>query len=433
MTKDLLQNLGIEMMEYSRRLFPICRSLTGNGVRETLKILDELCGGMQVSEIPTGTQVFDWQIPDEWNIRDAYILDPAGRKIVDFHANNLHVLGYSEPVDATMSLDELMPHLYSLPEMPDAVPYVTSYYKRRWGFCMTETLRQSLVDGNYRVYIDSDLGPGSLTYAELFLPGETDAEVLISSYVCHPSMANNEVSGPVLAAFLSRHLRERGRRRLSYRFVFVPETIGSIAYLSQNYQGMRAKTIAGFVLSCVGDDRSYSYVQTPDGNSLTDRVLSNVLGFAAPEHKVYSFLERGSDERQYNAPGIDLPVCCFCRSKFAEYPEYHTSLDNLSLISAQGYAGSLDIMLQCIDALEHNQHFKAVHLCEPQLGKRGLYPTLSRKDSANQVRNMMNLLAYCNGQRDLIEISQKIHSPLKTLIPLTQTLLKNGLIKSKVF
>lgn len=432
MTEQTAGHSGSEMMEYARRLFPICRSITGNGVRETLRIIKEICNDLEVHEIPSGTKVFDWEVPEEWNIRDAYIIDPDGNKIIDFKTNNLHVMGYSEPVDKTLSLDELKEHLYTQVDLPDAVPYVTSYYKKRWGFCMSENMRAALKDGYYKVFIDSDFKQGNLTYGELLISGKSKKEILISTYVCHPSMANNEVSGPVLAAFLGNCIRSLHNRRYSYRIVFLPETIGAITYLSKNFEYMKENTIAGFVLSCVGDNRAYSHIQSPYGDTLADKILSNVLSFIDHGHMVYSFLERGSDERQYCAPNINLPVCCFCRSKFGEYPEYHTDQDNLEFISKEGFEGSLSVMTQCIEALEYNKFYKVTCMCEPQLGKRGLYPTLSKKGSATAVKAMTDLIAYADGTNDLIDISNIINVPVAELIPIIKTLKTAGLISPQV-
>lgn len=432
MTEQTPGHSGSEMMEYARRLFPICRSLTGDGVRETLRIIKEICGDLEVYEVPTGTKVFDWEIPEEWNIRDAYIIDPDGKKIADFKENNLHVMGYSEPVDKTLSLDELKEHLYTQVDLPDAVPYVTSYYKKRWGFCISENTRASLKEGVYRVFIDSDFKQGHLTYGELLISGKSKKEILISTYVCHPSMANNEVSGPVLAAFLGNCIRSLHNRRYSYRIVFLPETIGAITYLSKNFEYMKENTIAGFVLSCVGDNRAYSHIQSPYGDTLADKVLRNVLSFIDHGHMVYSFLERGSDERQYCAPNINLPVCCFCRSKFGEYPEYHTDQDNLELISEEGFEGAFNVMRDCIEALEHNNYYKVTCFCEPQLGKRGLYPTLSKKGSATAVKAMTDFIAYADGTNDLIDISNIINVPVAELIPIIKTLKTAGLISPQV-
>ncbi|PPT06805.1 hypothetical protein CKA32_002312 [Geitlerinema sp. FC II] len=420
------------MYQWATDLFPICRSITGNGLRQTLNYFQNLLPNLKICEVPSGTQAFDWTVPDEWNIKDAFICNEQGQKIVDFLRNNLHIVGYSEPVDRWMTFEELDRHLYSLPEQPTAIPYITSYYKRRWGFCVSEDQRHQLRQNplaKYYVKIDSSLQPGSLTYGELIIPGETKHEVLLSTYVCHPSMANNELSGPVVTTALAKYLSKPPLNRYTYRILFIPETIGSIVYLSQYWRTMKQYVIAGFVVTCVGDRRSYSYVSSRLGNTLADRVALNILNHQVSDCKKYSFLDRGSDERQYCSPGIDLPVCSICRSKYGEYPEYHTSLDNLSFISSEGLQESYEILKECILTLENNFMYKTKVFCEPQLGKRGLYPTLSTKESGKQVRNMMNLIAYADGEHDLIEIADIIGIPATDLIPLAQTLLENDILQ----
>jgi len=428
--KDL--SIGSKMYQWATDLFPICRSITGNGLRQTLRYFQNLLPDLKIHEVPSGTQAFDWTVPDEWNIKDAFICDEQGQKIVDFLQNNLHVVGYSESVDRWMTFEELDRHLYSLPEQPTAIPYITSYYKRRWGFCVSENQRQQLRQNplaKYYVKIDSSLQPGSLTYGELIIPGETKYEVLLSTYVCHPSMANNELSGPVVTTALAEYLSKQHLNRYTYRILFLPETIGSIVYLSQNWQTMKQQVIAGFVITCVGDRRTYSYVGSRLGNTLADKVVLNILNHKVPNYQQYSFLNRGSDERQYCSPGIDLPVCSICRSKYGEYLEYHTSLDDLSFISSEGLQESYEILRECIFTLENNFIYKTKVFCEPQLGKRGLYPTLSTKESGKQVRNMMNLIAYADGEHDLIEIADIMGIPATDLISLAQILLENNILQ----
>lgn len=422
-----LDEAGRQMYAFAERLFPIGRSLTGEGVRQSLGMIKELVPELEIREIPSGTQVFDWTIPQEWEIRHAYIEDETGNRIVDYEVNNLHVIGYSTPVDRYVDLEELLNYIRVEDEQPDVIPYVTSYYSPRYGFCMSKRQRDALKPGTYHMVIDSRLFDGVLNYAELLLPGKTEKEVLLSTYICHPSMANNELSGPVLVTWLANWLKTIDRN-LTYRIVIVPETIGSIAYLSRNLDAMRKNTIAGFVLTCVGDDRTYSYLESRNGDTLSDRVLTNVLKDVYPEYKTYSYLDRGSDERQYNAPGVDLPVCDFCRSKYGEYPEYHTSADDMSLISPRGLSGAYRVMTQVLAALEVNGFYRVNCLCEPQLGKRGLYPTESRKGIYHEVKKLTNLIAYADGQRDLIEISTKIGVPLVELIPIVEKLVAVGLL-----
>ena len=421
-------SVGQWAYELCQTLFPICRSLTGAGVRESLEILRGHLPDLQVRSVPSGTQCFDWTVPPEWNIRDAYILDPTGKKIVDFKKSNLHVLGYSLPVDQEIELEELQQHLYSLPEQPDVIPYVTSYYTPRWGFCLSDNQRKSLPEGRYRVVIDSQLEPGVLNYGELILPGKTDKEVFLSTYVCHPSMANNELSGPAVTTCLARWLKSQTERNLTYRIVFVPETIGSIVYLSRHLQAMQQNIIAGFVVTCVGDNRAYSYLPSRAGNSLADQVATHVLRRSQPDFRSYSFLDRGSDERQYCSPGVDLPVCSIMRTKYAEYPEYHTSADDLQLISPAGLQGAFDVYQKALRCLENNQRLKITVCGEPQLGKRGLYPNTSTKETKGLVADMMNLLTYCDGRRTLLEISDLIGADMWKLIPIVERMKAEGLL-----
>ncbi|HEY4161805.1 MAG TPA: DUF4910 domain-containing protein [Dongiaceae bacterium] len=419
---------GQAMHGLAAELFPICRSITGDGVRQTLAVLQRELPGMRTVEVPSGTPCFDWIVPPEWNIRDAYILDPDGRKIVDFKQSSLHVVGYSIPVDTALPLEDLRPHLHTLPEQPDAIPYVTSYYRERWGFCLTHQQYQSLKPGNYRVRIDSTLASGHLTYGELLIPGERKEEVFISTYVCHPSMGNNELSGPVVTVELAKWLVERARR-YSYRIVFIPETIGSIVYLSRHLDLLKRQVVAGFNVTCVGDDLDYSYLPTRLGGTLSDRAALHALKQHAGEFKRYSYLDRGSDERQYCSPGVDLPIASIMRSKYAAYPEYHTSKDDLGFISPAGLVGGFEALRKAVQAIEANGVFRATTLCEPNLGKRGLYPTLSTKETAGQVRSMMNLLAYADGRHDLLAVAEMLNVPVWTLAPIARQLLEHGLLE----
>ena len=427
-------SIGNEMYALCDRLFPICRSITGDGVRETLRVLQSICPAMTLHEVPTGTQVFDWTVPKEWNIRDAWIKNSKGEKILDFAKSNLHVMGYSIPVNQKVTLEELLPLIHTQPDQPDAIPYVTSYYKERYGFCMSQEQKDALQEDTYHIYIDSDLKDGSLTYGEILIPsteGNKD-EIFLSTYVCHPSMANNELSGPAVTIYLAKWLWEKKHRRYNYRIIFIPETIGAITYLSQHLPEMKKNIRAGFNISCVGDDRTYSYVASRYGNTLADKVAKNVLSFHYPEYKRYSFLQRGSDERQYNAPGVDLPVCAVCRSKYAEYPEYHTSKDNMGLISPTGLQGAYEVYRDMIEALEYNHKYKIQCLGEPQLGKRGLYPTVSQKGQHDLVAALTDFIAYADGTNDLIDISNMIGVPTKDIIPIVRQLLKTYLLEKLV-
>ena len=311
---------GELMHTWAKDLFGFCRSLTGPGVRETLSYLTELMPELTTHSVATGTSAFDWSVPEEWTIREAYIEDESGKRILDFKDSNLHVVGYSVPIDQWMDLKELDNHLHSVPDQPDAIPYVTSYYSRRWGFCIPHELRESLKEGRYRAYIDSDLKPGFMNYGELIIEGDTKEEVLLSTYICHPSMANNELSGPIVTTALAQWLTSLGNTRYTYRIIFVPETIGSIVYLSRHYEYLQNYVVAGFVVTCVGDDRAYSFLPSRKGRTLSDRVAQHVLTHMVGDYDRYTYFERGSDERQYCSPGIDLPVCSIIRSKYGTYP-----------------------------------------------------------------------------------------------------------------
>ena len=426
--KNFDPNLGNEIFALAEELFPINRSLTGDGVRQTLKVLQRKVPELQIHEVLSGTNCFDWTVPKEWRVSEAWIEDPNGQRIVDFNDCNLHLVGYSTPVNESMSLDQLQKHLYSLPDQPDAIPYVTSYYKERWGFCITERQRQSLQPGEYKVRVDSELFDGSLTYGELILPGECNDEIFISTYVCHPSMANNELSGPCVSIHLAEWIKTIPRR-YSYRFVFVPETIGSICYLSQHHETLKQRVIAGFNLSCIGDDRAYSYLPSRNESTLSDEIAQHVLQHTDVNYDRYSFLERGSDERQYCSPGIDLPIASLMRSKYGTYPEYHTSLDDLTVISPTGLFGGFLVAARCVQGIESNVTLKATSSCEPQLGRRGLYPDLSVKGGADHVREMMNLLAYCDGDRTLLEIANKINAPIWQIQKHVDALIGAGVIE----
>lgn len=422
-------SIGQDMHNLCIELFPVCRSITGDGVRKTLQMLVEVYGNeINIHEVPTGTKVFDWTVPKEWNIKEAYIENSKGQRVIDFKNNNLHVVGYSLPVDKFVDLQELKSVVYTQPDQPDAIPYVTSYYKECYGFCMSQNQLDKLPEDTYHIVIDSELKEGSLTYGEIIIPGDTEEEVFLSTYICHPSMANNELSGPVVAIFLAKWLNLLVKRRYTYRIIFIPETIGAITYLSKNLQYLKEHVIAGFNLSCVGDNKTFSYVESRYGKTLADKAAKNVLSFYYPDYKTYSFLKRGSDERQYNAPGVDLPVCAICRSKYGEYPEYHTSKDDLELISSEGLLGAYEVYQQCIFALENNYSYKINVLCEPQLGKRGLYPTTSQKGTYDAVKAMIDFIAYADGSNDLIDISNIIGVPVQDLLIVVEKLKQVGLL-----
>ncbi len=423
---------GKEIYDLAEKIFPICRSVTGKGVRDTLDILQDYINQdglrFEIREVPSGTQVFDWTIPKEWAIRSAYIEDENGNKIIDMKNNNLHVLGYSVPVDKWVTLDELKEVVYTQPDQPDVIPYVTSYYKERYGFCMSANQLNSLPEGKYHIVVDSELFDGSLTYAEIVLEGRTKEEILLSSYTCHPSMANNECSGPSLLCALIKYVNSLKDRKHTYRFVLNPETIGAITYLSKNMDHLKKNLIAGIVLSCVGDDMDYSIIHSKYADTIADKSLASILKHK-DKYTEYSFLTRGSDERQYNAPGIDLPVVVFCRTKFGEFPEYHTSADNMDFVSPEGFQNSYDTLVQWINCMEKNEKYVINVFGEPQLGKRNLYPTVSQKGAHSGVMAMRDFIAYADGRNDLFDISEIIGVAPYDLLPIIDQLKEKELFK----
>lgn len=420
--------VGRQMYRWAKDLFPIHRSLTGEGVRTTLHYLKDLMPGLTIHEASSGLEVFDWKVPEEWSLDEAYIEDEKGNRIVDVRDHTLHVVGYSVPVDRWLDREELETHLYSLPHLPDAIPYVTSYYSRKWGFCLPHTQRINLSEGRYHVVIKSELKNGVLNYADLLIPGESEKEIFFSTYICHPSMGNNELSGPVLATSLARHVSTLPNRKYSYRFAFLPETIGAITYLSRNLKELKRNVEAGFMLTCVGDNRNWSFLPSRKGNTKADRVAKRVLDKRKIEYKKYSFLTRGSDERQYCSPGVDLPFVSVMRSKYEEYPEYHSSLDDLRFISPEGLQGSFDLHKEMIDHFEGSIYPEMTVPCEPQLGKRGLYPDSNVQGIDEHVRNLRNIIAYADGSLDLQELFEVTNVPEEEGLEIIRKLYDNGLI-----
>jgi aminopeptidase-like protein len=398
------------MMALIEELFPICRSITGNGVRQTLGILRRHIP-LQVHEVQSGTAVLDWTVPPEWNIRDAYIASDDGTRVVDFAVNNLHIVQYSPPIDAVMSLAELRPHLHTLPDHPDWIPYRTSYYVKNWGFCLAHRQLSSLADGSYRVMIDSDLAPGHLSYGELIIPGEIDDTVLLSCHICHPSLANDNLSAIAVTTKLASHLQAL-RPRYSYRFLFIPGTIGSLTWLALNEDKL-ATIVHGLVLSCLGDSGGVTYKQTRRGNATIDRIVAHVLTHDKALHRIMPFVPYGYDERQYCSPGFDLPVGCLMRTPNGEYPEYHSSADNLSLLHPESLTHSLAV-LQCIvnliegDAIYRSRNPKG----EPQLGRRGLYATMGGQSEANYDQMaLLWMLNLADGEHSLLDIADRARLP----------------------
>jgi len=416
--------------QYFDRLWPINRSLSGDGNRETLKILSELID-LQITEVPSGTKCFDWTVPPEWNVKEAWIKDSKGNKIVDFSKNNLHLLGYSIPVNKKMSLSELKANIYTLPDQPDLIPYLTSYYEERWGFCMSHNQFSALQEEEYEVFINSSLDyNGSMTVGDVVLKGSSDREILFSTYICHPSMASNELSGPLVSAFIYRELKKMANRFYTYRFVFIPETIGSIYYLSRHGEHLKQKLDAGFVITCIGDSGIYTYKRSRQGNSLADRCAEIVLKQTEERFIVENFFPSGSDERQYCSPGFNLPVGSLMRTRYSKYTEYHTSGDNKDYISFESMEKSILKYLEIINLLENNFYYKnTIPYCEPQLGKRGLYPTLgSQKDTIATVNAMMWILNLADGTNDVIDIIEKSNINYKDILFSINELQKKGIL-----
>jgi len=396
---------GARMMALAQELWPINRSITGRGNRQTLMVIKKLLPDLRIETVPSGYEAYDWKVPDEWFVKEAYIIDPEGERFCDFSQNNLHLVGYSEAFEGEVTREQLNEHLHSLPSQPEAVPYVTSYYHRQWGFCISHQDRVSLRPGTYRVVVRTEHFKGRLDYGELLIPGRSRREVVFSTYICHPSMANNELSGPVLATEIASSLSQTNPY-YSYRFVFLPETIGALVYLSKNLAALKKNTLAGYVLTCVGDNRCFSYVPSRLGNTVADKSALKVLGQMGIDFKRYLWKDRGSDERQFCSPGADLPFCSVMRSKYGEFPEYHTSLDTLGeVVSEEGLSGSREFYQLLVSELENNRFPSAVHVGEPQLSRRNLYPKTSVKGVYGKTAALVDFLSWSDGSHSVSEIA----------------------------
>ena len=418
-----LATIGAQMYQLISELYPICRSITGDGVRRSLAILQREIP-LSIFDVPSGTEVFDWTVPKEWNIRDAYIQDSRGNRVVDFHQSNLHVLNYSVPVHATMTLEELKPHLFTLPEHPDWIPYRTSYYQPNWGFCLSHRQLLSLDEDRYEVQIDSSLEPGHLTYGECFMQGQTEEEVLISCHCCHPSLCNDNLSGIAVASFLAKHLAPLPLR-YSYRFLFIPGTIGAITWLARNQD--RAKRIQhGLVLTCLGDPGGIHYKKSRRSNAEIDRAVAHILQHSARPYQILDFSPDGYDERQYCSPGFNLEVGCLMRSVWGQFPEYHSSADNLEFVQPLPLAESLRLCIQVVDVLENNHKFVNQNpFCEPQLGKRNLYgPAGSAENLAR-----LWLLNMSDGDSSLLDIAERSGLPFPLFREAARLLSKHNLLR----
>jgi aminopeptidase-like protein len=401
--ESTIKAFGQEMYDLMKRLYPICRSITGKGVVETLDILKERIP-LKIEKVPTETEAFDWSVPQEWNIRDAYIKNSQGEKIVDFKKHNVHVVSYSEPVDQEMTLAELSKHLHSLPDLPEAVPYLTSYYKRSWGFCLSHLQLRLLPEDKYKVFIDSSLNDGYLHYGEYYKKGRSNREMLISCYICHPSMCNDSLSGVVLALKLAEYL-ESQTTKFSYRVIFIPETIGAICWLAKNESHLK-NIFSGLVVTCCGDSGSLTYKKSRQGNALIDRIVLKVLEQSNQPYNVLDFFPSGSDERQFCSPGFDLPIGSLMRTPYAKFKEYHTSLDNLEFVQPQYLEDTFDKYVQTINHLENARFFLNRNpKCEPQLGKRGLYSQLGGLRTKVFEKNLRWVLNYSDGKHSLEDIA----------------------------
>ena len=426
-SKSHLQN-GDQMYELMSELYPLCRSITGNGVRETLHILKREIP-LHIKEIPSGTKMFDWTVPKEWNLRDAYIINPKGEKIVDARKLNLHVLNYSVPIRKKISLEKLKEHLYSLPEYPDWIPYRTSYYNENWGFCISHNQLKRLEEGNYEICVDATLENGSLTYGEYYLKGQTPDEVLLSTHICHPSLCNDNLSGIVLTTYLAKFLSNFSLK-YSYRFLFIPGTIGSIAWLFFNEANL-SLIKHGLVITCVGDSGKFTYKKSRVGSSNIDKIVTHALKMSANDYNIIDFFPYGYDERQYCSPGINLPVGCFMRTPHGQYPQYHTSADNLDFVKPLNLADSFSVLASVCGILENDvKYINQNPKCEPQLGKRGIYNVIGARTDGGQLQMaILWVLNLSDGKHTLLDISERAGMHFHLIKDAAGILTEKGLIK----
>ena len=422
------QAVGRVMHDLIKELYPICRSITGDGFRQSMRILQQYFP-LEIREVPTGTQVFDWSVPKEWNIRDAYVKNSRGEKVIDFQRSSLHILNYSVPIHRKMSLDELKEHLFSLPESPDLIPYKTSYYARNWGFCLSHATLQSLEEGEYEVLVDTSLEDGSLTFGEYFIPGQTEAEILISCHSCHPSLCNDNLSGMAVATQIARTLTGKPSR-YSYRFLFIPGTIGSITWLALNEEQVH-HIKHGLVIACVGDAGKSTYKKSRRGDAEIDRAVIKVLVDSGSEFEVLDFSPYGYDERQYCSPGFNLPVGSLTRTPHGRFPEYHTSADNLDFVQPAYLADSLVKYLSVIELLENNRSYLNTNpKCEPQLGRRGLFGVFGgKKDTSQYEMAMLWVLNYSDGGNTLLDIAERSGIRFQVIKEAAGALLQHGLLE----
>ena len=426
---------GKKIYNLAKFLWPINRSLTGNGNRKTLKIIKKILVNLKIKEVISDKKVYDWKTPKEWNVKSAYIADSKQKKIIDFKKNNLHLVGYSIPVKDTFNYNELKKNLFFLKKQKKAIPYVTSYYKRKWGFCLSYNQFIKLKKNEkYFVNIDSEIKKGKMTYGELLIKGKSRKEVLLSSYICHPSMGNNELSGPCMLTYIAKWIAKQKNLKYTYRIVLAPETIGSIYYINKNLIRLKKNVIAAFNLNCLGDNGQFSFLPSRAGNSYSDEVAKSVLNENKKKYKVYSWLDRGSDERQYCWPMVDLPMCSVMKSKFHTYKEYHTSEDNLNFITHKGLNESFKIYKKIIHKIETDIFPIATTICEPNLGKRNMYNTTSIKsDKSYSGKTILNILSMSDGKLSLSTIGNIIKIKKSKIIKISEMLQNKKLLKIHLF
>ena len=396
------------MLNFAKRIYPIHRSITGKGVLKTLQEIRKEIPKLKICSLNSGLKVFDWKIPPEWNISDAYIANLDGKKIIDFKENNLRIVNYSSPIDKILTKTELLKHIHTIPNRKNSIPYITSYYKKYWGFCLKHTELKLLHEKKYKVVISSKFNnKGKLHYGEFLIKGRSKKEILIHTYICHPQLANNEISGPTITTYLAKYFSKK-LNNFSLRFIFVPETIGAISYLKLNLNKLKDKVLGGYVITCVGDNRNYSFLETKDQNSLSNKIAKKMFKKLKIKYKKYSYLKRGSDERQYNSPGINIPIASIMRTKYGMYPEYHNSDDNFNVVTQKGLIGSFNFIKKVIEKFDDTVIPIAVHKCEPFLSKRNLYPTISTGKISKLNQGLLDFLSYCDGTNDLDDIEKKI-------------------------
>ena len=427
-----------KIYKIGKKIFFINRSITGKGVKKTLLIFKKEIKKLKIKNLRSGTKVFDWKIPPEWNVEEAYIKDKFGKKIIDIKNNNLHLVGYSTPTISILKKKNLLKRIHSIKKQPNAIPYLTSYYKKYWGFCETHKKKRE-IEKNYNdndkffIKINSKFNKkGSLTYGELIIPGKSKKEILISTYICHPQMANNEISGPLVSLALANYFSRR-RNQKTLRFLFLPETIGSIAYINKNLYSLKQNVIAGYVLSCVGDEKSYSLLKTKYPYSISNLAAQEAFKTLKVNYNTYSFLERGSDERQFNSPKIDLPIASIMRTKYGKFPEYHTSLDDFNLVTINGLNGAYKVVKKTIDILMKKIIPVSKIICEPQLSKKKLYETLNEKKISKQKilsRRILDFLQYSDGKNDIFQISKYIKCTFNETKKIYKILLKEKLLEN---